>query len=550
MEHQANISGFSPLISQLLYNRGLSEPSQVELFIAADKRLAGDPLLLPDTHQAVARIYQALLSGEKIAIYGDFDVDGITGTALLTKGLTALGGKTIPYIPHRMREGHGLNTTALDGLQRQGVSLVITVDCGITGLSPAKKAKQKGLDLIITDHHSPLDELPPAIAVVNPKRADSNYPLSELAGVGVAFKLLEALYQGMGKEELLDEMLDLVALGTVADMVPLLGENRYLVKQGLKLLNTAPRPGIREMTTLTRLNPGNLSSESISWVLGPRLNAAGRMEHAISSYKLLMTDSADEAKELAVWLEEKNAERQKLTTTALAKAREQILAKGVAPLLIASDKDYPAGILGLVAGKLADEFYRPSIVIRTGEQFSTASCRSIPEFNIILAISECRSFLSHFGGHSQAAGFTLPTKNLPRLSERLSELAAVQLTGLELLPRLDIDAQVTLNSLSGNTFQSIQKLAPFGQGNPLPTFLSRQIKVADCRLMGNNGAHLRLKLEQDHTTWDAVAFGLGNRLSEMHSAIDIVYNLELDQWHGQERLRLNILDLAPADQTG
>ncbi len=550
MEHPVNISGFSPLISQLLYNRGLTQPSQVELFIAADKRLSGDPLLLPDTHQAVARIYQALLSGEKIAIYGDFDVDGITGTALLTKGLTALGGETIPYIPHRLREGHGLNTTALDELQRQGISLVITVDCGITGLAPAKKAKQKGLDLIITGHHAPLDELPPAIAVINPKRADSDYPLSELAGVGVAFKLLEALYQGMGKEELLDEMLDLVALGTVADMVPLLGENRYLVTQGLKLLNTVPRPGIREMTTLTRLNPGSLSSESISWVLGPRLNAAGRLEHAMTGYKLLITDSPDEAKELAVWLEEKNAERQRLTTRALAKAREQILAlpqKGVAPLLIASDKDYPAGILGLVAGKLADEFYRPSIVIRIGEQFSTASCRSIPEFNIILAISECRSFLSHFGGHSQAAGFTLPTKNLPRLSERLSELAATQLAGLELCPRLDIDAQVTLSTLSGNTFQTIQKLAPFGKGNPLPTFLSRQVKVADCRLMGNNGAHLRLKLEQDNIGWDAVAFGLGNRLSEVHSAIDIVYNLELDQWRGQERLRLNILDLAHAD---
>ena len=387
IEHAVNTSGYSPLISQLLYNRGLTEPSQVELFIAADKRLAGDPLLLPDMHQAIARIYQALLSGEKIAIYGDFDVDGITGTALLTKGLTALGGNTIPYIPHRIKEGHGLNTAALDMLQRQGVSLVITVDCGITGLSPAREAKQKGLDLIITDHHSPLDELPLAIAVVNPKRADSDYPLSELAGVGVAFKLLEALYQGMGKEELLDEMLDLVALGTVADMVPLLGENRYLVKQGLKLLNTAPRLGIREITTLTRLNPGSLSSESISWVLGPRLNAAGRLEHAMTSYKLLMTDSPDEAKELAIWLEGKNAERQKLTTTALAKAREQILAKGVAPLLIASDKDYPAGILGLVAGKLTDEFYRPSIVIKIGEQFSTASCRSIPEFNIILAIN-------------------------------------------------------------------------------------------------------------------------------------------------------------------
>jgi single-stranded-DNA-specific exonuclease len=501
-------------------------------------------------HQAIARIYQALLSGEKIAIYGDFDVDGITGTALLTKGLTALDGEIIPHIPHRTKEGRGLNTTTLDALRRQGISLVITVDCGMTGLSVAKKAKQEGLDLIITDHHVPLAELPPAIAVINPKRADSDYPFSELAGVGVAFKLLEALYQGMGKEKLLDEMLDLVALGTVADMMPLLGENRYLVKQGLKLLNTVPRPGIREMTALTKLNPGNLSSESISWVLGPRLNAPGRLEHAMTSYKLLITGSADEAKELAIWLEEKNAERQRLTATALAKAKGQILDKEVSSLLIASDQGYPAGILGLIAGKLTDEFYRPSVVIKTGEQFSTASCRSIPEFDIILAINECRDFLSHFGGHSQAAGFTLLTKNLPHLSERLSELAAMQLANLELHPRLDIDAQVTLSALSGNTFKSIQKLAPFGQNNPLPTFLSCQVNVADCLTMGKNGAHLRLKLEQDNVVWDAVAFGLGNRLSEVYSAIDIVYNLELHQWRGQERLRLNILDLIPVGQIG
>ena len=552
-EHLVNNSSFSPLINQLLYNRGLSQPSQIELFITADKRLAGDPLLLPDTHQAVARIYRALLSREKIAIYGDFDVDGITGTALLTKGLTALGGETIPYIPHRLKEGHGLNTTALDELQRQGVSLVVTVDCGVTDISPAKKAKKKGLDLIITDHHSPLDELPLAIAVVNPKRADSDYPLSELAGVGVAFKLLEALYQGMGKGELLDEMLDLVALGTVTDMMPLLGENRYLVKQGLKLLNTVPRAGIREMAALAKLSPASLGSESISWVLGPRLNAASRLDHAMTSYKLLVTDSPDEAKELAIWLEEKNAERQRLTTKVLTKAREQILAlpqRGIAPLLIASDQDYPAGFLGLVAGKLTNEFYRPSIVIRIGEQFSIASCRSIPEFNIISAISECRSLMSHFGGHSQAAGFTLPTKNLPRLSQCLSELAAAQLDGLELCPRLDIEAEVSLSALSGNAFKSIQKLSPFGQGNPQPTFLSRQVKVADCLVMGNNRKHLRLKLEQDNIMWDAVAFGLGHRLSEVHSVINIVYNLELDQWRGQERLRLNILDLVPAEQTG
>jgi len=467
----------------------------------------------------------------------------------LVQGLKALGGKITPYIPHRLREGHGLNSTALEELQQQGISLVITVDCGITGILQAKKAKSEGLDIVITDHHTPLDELPQAIAVINPKRADSKYPFSELAGVGVAFKLLQALYLGMGKEKQLDQLLDLVALGTVADMMPLLGENRYLVKQGLKSMSNEPRPGIREMTTLAGLSIDSLSTEDISWVLAPRLNAAGRLEHALTSYKLMLTDSLEEARGLALLLEEKNAERQRLTTKVLAKAREQILGKGILPLLIASDTDYPPGIIGLVAGKLTDEFYRPSVVIKVGDRFSAGSCRSIPEFNIIRAINQCCSLLSHFGGHPRAAGFTLPTKNLFRLEQQLVQLAATELAGLDLRPKLDIDAQVTLNELGGSTFQTIQKLAPFGQGNPLPTFLSRNVKVAECLVMGNNGEHLRLKLKQNGITWDAVAFGLGGYLSKAHSAIDVVYNLKLEHWCGEERLRLNILDLAPTNQT-
>ena len=538
-------SGFSPLIAQLLYNRGLTDPSQLESFIAADRRLAGDPFLLPDMHRAVARIYQALLSGENIAIYGDFDADGITATALLVQGLAALGGKAIPYIPHRLTEGYGLKTAALENLCRQGISLVISVDCGITALSEVKKAKRMKLDVIITDHHTPLPEIPPAIAIVNPRLPNSNYTFSELSGVGVAFKLLQALFQGIGKEKQLDELIDLVALGTVADMMPLLGENRYLIKEGLKLINTTPRLGVREMIVQAGLEIGNIDTGSISWVIAPRLNAAGRLAHALTSYKLLMTDSPQEAHQLAVWLDGKNTERQKLTAKVLANAREQILAQGISPLLIASDKDYPAGVAGPVASRLSEEFYRPAIVIKIGEQVSSGSCRSIPEFNIIAALKQCSRLFSHFGGHSQAAGFTLPTKNLPRLKQYLSQLATSQLAGVDLRPRLNIDAEVTLLDLSGDTFRAIQQLAPFGQGNPAPTFLSRRVEVADSRTMGNNGEHLRMKLKQGGTIWDGVGFGMGNYLAEMSAPLDIVYNLEVDRWGGEERLRLNILDFAP-----
>jgi single-stranded-DNA-specific exonuclease len=544
-KYRGTSSGFSTLIAQLLYNRGLTEPSQLEPFIAADRRLSADPSLLPDIQPAVVRIYRALLSGENIAIYGDFDADGITGTALLVQGLARLGGKVTPYIPHRLTEGYGLKIAALEKLHQQGISLVISVDCGITALAEVKRAKRLKLDIIITDHHTPLPEIPPAVAVVNPKRTDSAYPFPELTGAGVAGKLLQALLQGIGKEEQLDGLFDLVALGTVADMAPLSGENRYLVKQGLKLINTTPRLGLREIISQAGLSPGSLDAESISWIIAPRLNAAGRLAHAMTSYKLLMTDSPKEAQGMAVWLEQKNAERQRLTTRVLARAREQILAQGISPLLIAGDRDYPPGIAGLVAGRLAEEFYRPTLVIKTGEKISSGSCRSIPEFNIIEALTQHSRLLSQFGGHSQAAGFTLPTRNLARFQQHLSQLAEEQLAGADLRPQLDIDAEVTLPELSGDIFNAIQQLSPFGRGNPAPTFLSRRAEIVDCRTMGNSAQHLRLKLKQGDTVWEGVGFRLGCYLAEISPHLDIVYNLEIDRWGGKEKLRLNILDFAP-----
>ena len=547
-QYLVNNSNIPPLVVQLLFNRGLKEPAQLASFLAADENLCNSPLLLPDMHKAVARIYQALLSGEPIAIYGDYDADGITATALLVQGLSALGGTVIPYIPHRLTEGYGLKTTALENLRQQGIGLVVTVDCGITSLSEVKRAKRMGLDIVITDHHTPLPEIPPAVAIVNPKMDGSEYPFTELTGAGVAFKLLQALYQSVGRGDQLEELVDLAALGTVADMSPLLGENRYLVKEGLMMMNYKPRLGISALIDQAGAGGGNLDTESISWMIAPRLNAAGRLEHAMTSYKLLMTDSSIEARRLARWLEQKNAERQRLTASTLARAREQVLSHGISPLLMASDSDYFIGIAGLVASRLAEEFYRPAVVIKTGEKLSSGSCRSIPDFNIIAALKESRHLLSQFGGHSQAAGFTLPTKNLPQFEETLLNLATTQLSGVDLRPSLDIDTEVTLSKLGGDTFQITQQMAPFGRGNPVPTYLSRHVEVVNCRTMGNSGEHLRLKLKQDGARWDAVAFRLGNYLADVAPALDIVYNLEIDRWQGKETLRLNILDFAPTGQ--
>ncbi len=535
-------SGFPPLLVQLLHNRGVTRPGDFESFLASDESLLIDPLLLPDMEKGIARVYQALLSGETVGIYGDFDADGITATAVLVQGLALLGGKAVPYIPHRQTEGHGMTSGVLKKLYEQGVSLVITVDCGVTDLAEVKKAMKMGLDIIITDHHNPLEEIPEAVAVIDPKLASSAYPFEQLAGVGVAFKLLQGLYRNLGREELLEKVIDLVAIGTVADMSPPLSENRYLIKEGLKQMNTSPRLGLRLLINQMRLEAGSLSADSISWVIAPCLNAAGRLADGLTGYNLLMTESAQEAQELALWLARINEERQKLTAATLARAREQVVAGGLPPLLLTADKEYPMGIAGLVASRLTEEFYHPSVVIHTADKVSHASCRSIPEFNIIAALGKFSYLFSRYGGHAAAAGFTLPTKNLPELEEGLSALVAEELAGVELRPHLDIDALVTLPELGGNTYQTTQLLAPFGISNPVPVFMSRGVEVLERRTMGNGGEHLRMKLRQGGTTWDGVAFRLANHTAETSPRLDIVYNLEIDNWRGKGQLRLNILD--------
>ena len=541
------MAGINPLVAQLLYNRGISEPSQVELFLSADARLEFDPFLLTDMPQAVNRIYQALLSGEKIAIYGDFDADGITATALMVQGLSALGANVIPYIPHRLYEGYGLKVAALEKLRKQGVSLVITVDTGITAFTEVEKAQKMGMDMIITDHHLPLSYLPPAKVIINPKRSDSVYPFTELAGVGVAFKLLQACLKGSGREELINRSLDLVALGTVTDMSPLVSENRYWVKRGLELINNTHRLGLQEIMRCAGLKPGNLDTECISWVIGPRLNAAGRLDDAATSYQLLLTQNPQEASSLASELEEKNAERQRLTSGLLSKAREKMIAARVdLPLLMAGDEDYPPGVMGLVAGRLSEEFYRPVILFRIGPDSCRGSGRSIPEFDLMAALKNCQDLLSKFGGHIRAAGFSLPTRNLAQLQQRLFNLAQDQLAGLDLRPHIDIDAEVALSTFVGETFKKIQQLAPFGCGNPLPTFVSRRVEVIEQHQVGSRDEHLGLKLRQEGTIWDAIGFRLGNYAQEITSFLDIVYNVEIHRWNGKEWLRLNLLDFAPS----
>ena len=540
-----NASNLPPLIAQLLYNRGV-KLEEIKPFLSVDHRLEGNPFLLPDISKAVSRIYKAVLAREKIAVYGDFDVDGVTAVVILVEGLARLGAEVIPYIPDRVSEGHGLKISALEKLRAQGANLVITVDCGVTDLAVVKQAQNMGIDIIITDHHIPLGSLPRAVAVIDPKRKDSGYPYPDLAGAGVAFKLLQSLFHKDSREKWLARLLDLVVLATVTDLVPLVDENRYLVKEGLRELNNSSRVGIQEMVKLAGLKPGELDAGDISWVLGPRLNAAGRMNNASTSYQLLITQSLEEAHLLALELEEKNVERQKLTSEVLSRAKEKLAAKLHLPVLIESDESYAIGVIGLVAGKLVDEFYKPAIIINLGPELCQGSCRSIAEFDIAAALAKCQDLLTAFGGHPLAAGFTVARRNLAQLEQRLTNLATDQLGHLDLRPELVIDAELPLTVLAGDTFNLIQKLSPFGWGNPQPTFLTREVEVIECRNFGNQGEWLRLKLKQGNVTWQSVDFESQKKRKEIPSHIDIVYNLEKSHWNGEEVLSLNLLDFAPA----
>lgn len=544
-----------PVTVQALYNRGLREPVAASAFLEAREEIE-DPFALAGIAEAVARIQQALHRGESIAVYGDFDVDGITATALMTETLRALGGSVRPYIPHRVDEGYGLRIDALEHLAAEGIRLVVTVDCGMRSIREVAYARQIGLDVIVTDHHSALALLPPAVAVVNPKRPDARYPFPELAGVGIAYKLAQALLRSQrhapASASLVSfkegSLLDLVALGTVADLVPLRGENRTLVREGLERLNRLERPGLEALCRQASVRPGQIDATAISFILGPRLNAAGRMGHARVAYDLLMCTEPAEAERLALELDRLNRERQRVMDDVLTEAREAASAElERSPLIFIARPNFPIGIVGLVAGRLMEEFYRPAVVVEKGTAISRGSARSIAEFHITEALDTCAPLLIQHGGHAAAAGFTVATENLGHLAEHLRALATEQLSGLELAPTLTIDAEVPLTEVSWRLQQELASLGPFGYGNPPPLLLSRGVRVVGQRAVGNGQQHLRLWLKDGGVTWDAIAFRQGEWISKLPEQVDIVYTVEVSEWCGEQRLQLNIQDLRPTE---
>lgn len=542
-----------PLIVQILYNRGVTTPEQAETFLAPDL-VTGNPFQMLGVNEAVDRIRRAIRANEAIAVYGDFDVDGVTATALLVQALQSLGAKVKPYIPHRIDEGYGLNLDALTQLKEQGVRIVITVDCGIRSLKEIAFGKEIGLDMIITDHHAPGDEMPDGFVTINPKQAGCKYPFKELSGAGVAFKLAQGLLRANEKMPLQKDratedeegLVDLVALGTVADLVPLIGENRALVKRGLARLRASERPGIQAMIRYASIKPDAIDAGTIGYTMGPRLNAAGRLESALNAYHLLATQYPGEADDLALKLEETNRERQRLTNEMTSKAREAVSGKTEKEhLLFVAASEFPEGIVGLIASRLSEDFYRPAVAVHIGETESRGSARSISEFNMISALDECRDLLVRHGGHAMAAGFTVTNENLPKLETRLREIAERILASLELAPTMTIDAEAALSEMNWTVQKSLDQLAPFGYGNREPVFLSRNVLVRDARLVGAD--HLKLTLSDGQATWDAIAFRQASWLGSLPKRVDVAYQLEARTWNGDSRLQLNVKDIKPTN---
>jgi single-stranded-DNA-specific exonuclease len=548
------LENFDPIFRQILFNRGYATEDKASRFLLAIPDYDTDPFQLKDMQKAVERITLALQEKETIAIYGDYDVDGVTATALLVLLLQALGAQVQGYIPNRFEEGYGVNKEALTALQDQGVKLVITVDCGIRSLVEAQHAQELGLDLIITDHHHPSNEMPLALATINPKQPGDFYPDKDLAGVGLAYKLGDALLQHLSNTGIpfppglkIENYLDLVALGTVADLAPLVGENRYMVRAGLQAIRAGQRQGLRSLMGVAGVNAAKIVATDIGFMLGPRLNASGRLESALASLNLLMTGSVAEAGLLAQQLDNQNRERQKITREIQAQAEEIALAQDPqALLLMAAHPQFNPGVVGLAASRLTDLYYRPTIVAHQGEEFTRGSCRSIPEFHITDALDQCADLLEHHGGHAAAAGFTIRNERLPELLSRLQNIAQVQLSERILAPTLHADVEVALSDLQTGLLDDLEGLQPTGYGNPQASFVSRNLKVTSHKTVGKDAAHLKLSVTDGWVTFDAIAFRQGSWWGHLPERIDLLYTFEKNEYNGWTSLQLNVRDIKPA----
>ncbi len=565
---QEKFPEYSPLALQLLYERGLKTQEAIDKFFNPDyNEDLHDPFLLKDIKPTLKRIFKAVKNKEKITIYADYDADGICSGAILWETLKKLGARLDIYIPDRNKEGYGLNPEAIKILAKKKTELIITVDCGVSNKKEVELARKEKIDVIIIDHHHVPKDLPRACAIVNPKQKDCKYPFKELAAAGVVFKVIQAIIAN-SKANSFDDgfekwLLDLVATATVADCVTLMGENRTLVKYGLYVLAKTRRLGLKELMEVAgifpRVDPDaiecNLNTFTLGFQVGPRLNAAGRMNHAAISFKLLITKDITKAKKLVSEIDRQNKDRQKLTDKIVKEVKTNIDPKSF--VILAKSSSWLTGLVGLVAGKITEEFCRPTLIFNQEKGICRGSGRSIPGFNLIEALEQCSSLLLNFGGHAGAAGSTLNCKNFKNFQEKLEKIARKSLKKEDFIPQINIAKILKPEEVNWASYDELQKFAPFGKENPRPLFSFKDIEVKEKRIVGKNGGHLKLKLEAPMPAgrhkdsmlktfiFEAIGFNFAKKTQELKNGdrVDLVFEIMADEYNGQRKLQLKIIDL-------
>jgi single-stranded-DNA-specific exonuclease len=539
----------SPLISKILTNRGIVTPAAAERFINPRLSFLRDPFEVPNIESAARRVLLAQERGEKVTVYGDYDVDGVTGTAILVQTFNFLGLKTDYYIPHRYGEGYSLSVGSVRKIAESGTRLIVTVDCGISSAEEVREAARLGLDVVVTDHHNLPEKLPEAFAIVNPKQMDGGHPARDLSGAGVAFKFAWALLRlaGIKDSVFLTSLLDLAALGTISDVVPLINENRILAASGLNLIDQRKRLGVKHLAEAASLS-GKISVNSIYFGLAPRLNAAGRLEHASKSVDLLLADDPGKAGELARELSRINSRRQELGGSikedVFTLIDESYLAGN--KLICLSGADWHPGVIGIVASQVVNAFARPTVLIGINDGVGRGSARSIEGLNIFALLGSCRDLFQGFGGHEGAAGFEIAGGKITELKARLRSEVEKRVKPEDLVPKIEIDAELEPQQVTLAAIKQLELLAPHGEGNPAPVFMIKGLTLSDYKKVGKDGKHLKAWFSKEGVALEAIGFGLGDanspHLSEGNN-YDIVCNLECNEWNGFESAQLSLIDI-------
>ena len=534
------------LLASILVNRGIIDGEKINVFLNPTRKDFYNPFLMPDMEIAVKRIVKAIENKEKIMIYGDYDADGITSITVLKKYLNEIGLKTGEYIPNRLNEGYGLNKDAISKIYNDGYKLMITVDCGISGLEEVDYANSLGMEIIITDHHEPAEKLPEAIAVIDAKRKDNKYPFNQLAGVGVVFKLIQAISKELKLEEKeYLKYLDLVCIGTISDIVPLVDENRVIAKLGLKLIEKTKNIGLKTLLNIADLK--KIDSNAISFGVAPRINACGRMGFQEEALQLFLTEDSGEATKIAKRLVQFNQERQAKEKQIFEEVIEKIEKDNKdKKCIVLAEENWHHGIIGIVASKITEIYYKPSILICLEGDKGKGSGRSIPGFDLYTALTKCSDYIEKFGGHSMAIGITIKKENFEKLKEAIEKYAQESNIS-DIMPIINIDKEINLKNINIEEVKSLELLEPFGEANKMPLFLLRNLKIDSIRAL-SGGKHLKLTLKQDNNIVDAIGFNMGDLSKEylLGDKVDVVGTIEINSFGNKENIQINLKDIRKA----